>query len=119
RTGEADVPPAGVVERARAGDERAQASLEAVFGELATGIANAVLVINPSVVILGGGLALAEDRLLEPLRRRITALVPAPPRIVLGRLGAEAALVGAVEWAADAAIADVVADLQLPAVARV
>jgi hypothetical protein len=39
--------------------------------------------------------------------------------VVLGRLGAEAALVGAVEWAADTAVGDVVAQLQQPAVARV
>jgi predicted NBD/HSP70 family sugar kinase len=119
RTGRSDVAPEDVVDRARAGDEAARASLDAVVAELATGIANAVIVLNPSIVVLGGGLALAEERLLEPLRRRVSELVPAPPRVVVGRLGAEAALVGAVEWAADAAVADVVGELQRPAVMRV
>ena len=119
RTGTRDIVPEEVVERAEAGDQDARASLDAVVAELASGIANAAIMLNPSVVVLGGGLALAEDRLLEPLRRRMTRLVPAPPRVVIGRLGAEAALVGAVEWAADTAIGDVVAQLQHPAVARV
>jgi predicted NBD/HSP70 family sugar kinase len=119
RTGARDIAPEQVVERAGAGDQDARASLDAVVAELAIGIANAAILLNPSVVVLGGGLALAEDRLLEPLRRRMTGLVPAPPPVVLGRLGAEAALVGAVEWAADTAVGDVVAQLQQPAVARV
>jgi predicted NBD/HSP70 family sugar kinase len=119
RTGARDIAPEEVVERAEAGDQRARASLDAIVAELASGIANAAIMLNPSVVVVGGGLALAEDRILEPLRRWMTRLVPAPPRVVLGRLGAEAALVGAVEWAADTAVGDVVAQLQQPAVARV
>jgi predicted NBD/HSP70 family sugar kinase len=119
RTGARDVPPEEVVERAGSGDEHARASVEAVAAELATGIANAAILLNPSVVVLGGGLALAENRIVEPLRRRMAQFVPAAPRVVLGRLGAEAALIGAVEWAADTAVADVVATLQHRAVARV
>jgi predicted NBD/HSP70 family sugar kinase len=120
RIGARDVRSEDVVERARAGDEDARASLEVVFRELATGIANAVTIVNPAVVVLGGGLAraLSDDRFLEPLRQRIAELVPAPPRVVLGRLGAEAALHGAVDWAAEVAVADVVAELQRPAVAH-
>jgi predicted NBD/HSP70 family sugar kinase len=119
RTGDRDAAPEDVVARARAGDDDARAAVETVVDELAIGIANAVIVLNPSVVVLGGGLALAEDSLLQPLRRRIIDFVPAPPRIVVGRLGAEAALVGAVEWAADVAVADVVTELQRPAMAHV
>ena len=103
-----------------AGALAAARDVDAVLRELATGIANAVILVNPSLVVLGGGLAgaLADDRVLEPLRRRIAELVPAPPRVVVGRLGAEAALHGAVDWASEVAVADVVAELRRPAVAH-
>jgi predicted NBD/HSP70 family sugar kinase len=112
RSGGPDVTAEEVVARAVAGDPAAQAALGQALDELAVGIANAVIVLNPEVVVLGGGLARADEGVLAPLRERISALVPAPPAITLGRLGTEAALVGAAEWAAEVAVQDLVGELQ-------
>jgi hypothetical protein len=53
---------------------------------------------------------------LEPLRARISSLVPAPPEIRMGRLGTEAALAGAAGWGADVVVSDFVSELQRRAV---
>jgi glucokinase len=118
RTGGSEVVTAEqVVARAAAGEPEAREALRGVLDELAVGIANAVIVLNPAVVVLGGGLARADERLLEPLRAQIAALVPAPPAITVGRLGLDAALVGAAGWAAQVAVQELVSELQRRVVA--
>jgi predicted NBD/HSP70 family sugar kinase len=66
---------------------------------LARGIASAVMILNPSTVIVGGGISRAGDRLLEPLQRGIAGLVPVLPRVVLSTLGDEAVALGATRLA--------------------
>lgn len=100
-----------VVARAAQGDRRAQRALDTVLDELALGLANTVMIVNPRVVVVGGGIAGAGERMLEPLRARLAEFVPSPPEIVLGRLGPEAALMGAAQWAARMSAADVAAEL--------
>ena len=62
----------------------------------------AVTVLNPSTVIVGGGVSRAGERLLEPLQRLITDLVPVPPRVVLSSLGDESVALGATRLALQA-----------------
>ena len=81
------------------GDEAARRIRDELLQRLASGIASAVTVLNPSTVIVGGGLSRAGERLLEPLERRIAALVPVPPRVVLSTLGDEAVALGAARLA--------------------
>ena len=75
--------------------------LEELFDRLARGIAAAIVVLNPSIVIVGGGVSRAGASLLEPLERRVRALVPVAPRVVLSTLGDEAVALGAVRSALD------------------
>lgn len=84
---------------AAAGDAASIGILDDLVGRLAQGIASAVIVLNPSTVILGGGISRAGAALLEPLERRICQLVPVAPRIVLSGLGEEAVALGAVRLA--------------------
>jgi predicted NBD/HSP70 family sugar kinase len=84
---------------AAAGDEAATEVLEELLDRLARGIAAAVIVLNPATLIVGGGVSRAGERLREPLDRRIRTLVPAPPRVILSRLGDEAVALGAVRFA--------------------
>jgi glucokinase len=84
---------------ARAGDPRALAAIERVAGWLGIAIANAVVLLSPDRVVVGGGIAGAGDLLLDPIRaevlRRVT-LVPAERiSIVPGELGPNAGAVGA------------------------
>jgi predicted NBD/HSP70 family sugar kinase len=92
-----------VFDRAGRGDASARAAVSAAIDELAVGIANAIIVLNPEVVVLGGGLGGAGSALFGPLRERIQPLVPAMPTLVPAELGADSALVGATVWAAQEA----------------
>jgi predicted NBD/HSP70 family sugar kinase len=112
--GNAVAPTAEMVfERAETGDAAARAAVAAAIEELAIGIANAIIVLNPEVVVLGGGLAAAGSALLDPLRERIRPLVPAMPKVVAAGLGPDAALVGATVWAAQEAQGRLRATLEL------
>ena len=65
--------------------------------------------------MIGGGLATAGEILLSPLRQRIRQLVPAMPRIEPSKLGADAAVLGAVRWATDVAQQQLMNGLDGPA----
>ncbi len=98
--GDSDAIDAGVVfAAAERGDEAAQRILDELIRRLARGIASAVTILNPSTVIVGGGISRAGERLLEPLERCIAELVPAPPRVVLSTLGDESVALGAARLA--------------------
>jgi len=84
------------------GDRAAREILDELLERLARGIASAVVVLNPSTVIVGGGISRAGASLLEPLEWRIRELVPVAPRVVLSALGDEAVALGALQLAVQA-----------------
>jgi glucokinase len=101
--GELDAIDAEVVFTAAVqGDQAATEVVDKLVERLARGIAAAVVVLNPAAVIIGGGISRAGERLLEPLQRRIRALVPVPPRITLSTLGDEAVALGGARLALNA-----------------
>ena len=101
------VTGAMVTEAALAGDETAVAILQEVGRRLGEGVAGLVNVLDPSIVVMGGGAAMAGDLLLEPLRAAYRATVegvdvrPEVP-IVPASLGNDAGAVGAALLALDA-----------------
>lgn len=89
-----------IFDAAREGDAF---SLELVDYEaeyLALGVANILNIINPEVVILGGGVALAGDILLNPMREKLNKyalpITLEDLKIIQGVLGNEAGIKGAV-----------------------
>ncbi len=64
---------------------------------LTTGLATITLLVDPDVVVLGGGVAQAGDTLLLPLRERLSAALAwrEAPRITTAALGVEAGRIGA------------------------
>jgi glucokinase len=70
---------------------------------LAISIANAISLIAPEVVVIGGGISSAGDLLIEPLREIVPQYVSMIPRsninIVTAELGTESGLYGAIELA--------------------
>lgn len=69
---------------------------------LGVALANAAMLVNPEVVVIGGGVARAPERLLlEPVRRIVETLVPYPPKVVASALGEKAGVLGAVATALD------------------
>jgi glucokinase len=81
------------------GEPRAHAAVEAWIDHLAIGLANLVTVLTPDRIVLGGGVAAASSRIVEPLRERLAAHVhltdPARVQIVTTALGARAGAIGA------------------------
>ncbi|HTI23999.1 MAG TPA: ROK family protein, partial [Kutzneria sp.] len=71
---------------------------------LAKGILIAATLLGPEAVVLGGGLALAGDLLIEPLRKRLAELIvfQRQPELLLAALGDEAGCLGAALMAIDA-----------------
>jgi glucokinase len=92
-----------IFQHAATGDPAAVAAVARVVNDLATAITNAILVLNPEKVVIGGGLAEAGAAFIEPLRRRIGELVPKMPEVVASQLGPNAALVGAMHLARERA----------------
>ena len=88
-----------VVAAAREGDHLALEVLEEVTNYLAMGVANVISVLNPQMVVLGGGLMQASDLLFAPLCRHVLEwgqpLAARKTRIELSQLGEDAGLLGA------------------------
>jgi glucokinase len=62
------VAAGGVIEAARGGDAGAIAAIELLGRRLGIGIANAINIFDPDVVVIGGGVSAAGELLLEPAR---------------------------------------------------
>ena len=95
-----DVRGPHVTAAARDGDADALAVFDSFAWWVALGIANLVNVLDPSVVVIGGGLVEAGDVLLEPVRAAFDELVLAarhrpPVAIVRAALGERAGAIGA------------------------
>jgi glucokinase len=79
---------------ARAGDRAAVAAVDAVATLVGIAAANLSLVIDPSLIVVGGEVASAGSLFIDSVRRTAARIVPAPTAIVASALGEEAALWG-------------------------
>jgi glucokinase len=94
---DADAVDAETVFRAAAEDDPAAVAIvDELVGHLARGVAAVAAVVDPALVVIGGGLSRAGEPLRARLERGLRALLPRPPRIVLSSLGEEAVALGAV-----------------------
>jgi predicted NBD/HSP70 family sugar kinase len=85
-----------VLRRAREGDDRAQAVVRALAQRIALAVASIALVLDPALIVLGGGIGRNGELLLEPVRRALATLSPIRPRVDVSELGVDAELLGAV-----------------------
>jgi predicted NBD/HSP70 family sugar kinase len=99
----APLTAAAVFEAARREDPRATRAVEVVAAGIALAVAAIVPVLDPELVILGGGIGRNADLLIEPLQRELVAISSFRPRIEVSPLGEEAELTGAVAMALDQA----------------
>jgi ABC-type tungstate transport system substrate-binding protein len=99
RTGRPVAGAAAVAARVRKGDPDAVAVWEEAVGALAEGLAAAVTLLAPRLVVVGGGLAGAGELLLRPLaellRLRLSPRSARMPRLVGAALGDQAGCLGA------------------------
>ncbi len=85
-----------VFDGAARGDAPAVAMVEELAVVLGTAVANTATILDPALVIFGGGLSHAGTLLIEPVRRVVARIVPNVPAIKLSALGDDAQLMGAV-----------------------
>jgi predicted NBD/HSP70 family sugar kinase len=91
-----------VFELAGDGNAAARAVVDHVASRLGTAIATVCAILDPQLVVLGGGIG-ASPLLLRPVRGSAAALVPITARIETSLLGERAALQGAIAVALHAA----------------
>ncbi len=94
-----------VTELAHDGDDAAIDALAEMGRWLGIGVANLVNMLNPDVVVIGGGVIAAGELLLAPARAVVAARALSPSkehvRIVPARFGAESGMLGAATLAFD------------------
>lgn len=98
------ISPEVIAEAARKQDPIAKKIWEREAYYLGTGIANLLVILNPEMIILGGGIARAADLFLGKIRKTLREKVHVGPdvdklRIVKGKLQDIAGAVGAAIWA--------------------
>ena len=98
-----------IVRAARAGDSLAQHVVQEAASYLGVALTGFINLMNPRMVVLGGGLAQVGDLLLEPLREKVreATLVrsAATVEIRTSQLGPQAVAIGAATLALEAAFA--------------
>ncbi|KJY47180.1 ROK family transcriptional regulator [Streptomyces sp. A1547] len=92
-----------VFDAARAGDAAAARAVELEGERLAHTVAAVSAVLDPDLVVLGGGVGHNADLLLHTVRQTLRTLTPLRPKVAPSSLGEDAVLLGAVATALDAA----------------
>ncbi len=95
----APLTPRKIFAAARRGDAGARRVVGVVAKRIALSVAAVVPVVDPELVILGGGLGRNGDLLLDPVVAELAAISPFQPRVDVSALGADAEVVGAVAMA--------------------
>jgi glucokinase-like ROK family protein len=85
-----------VFEAARQKQEWACRIIDETVDYLAIAISNLSVSFDPELIVLGGGVTNSADLLVEPILRRISGMIPMPPRLVVSDLGLRATVMGAV-----------------------
>jgi glucokinase-like ROK family protein len=94
-----DIEAIHVLAACREGDRTARQIVDEAQRQLAMALANLACVLNPEVIVLGGGIVKSDVLDLDLLREWVFKAVPVAPRIVVSTLGSDAGLLGAVALA--------------------
>ena len=81
---------------ARHGDRRAASAAEEASTLIGMAAANVSVVLDPSLIVLGGALIAQVPTFVDDVRRVVARIVPTPCEIVESQLGEEATLWGSV-----------------------
>jgi len=84
-----------VFKAAARGDSIATGIVKETLKFLAYGISNISCVLDPELVVIGGGISILPDDFLEEIKANIKEVIPLVPGIEFSRLGEDGVLVGA------------------------
>ena len=84
-----------VFEAARQGDAVAGTVVDETIQYLSLAVANVSCLLNPEMIIFGGGVARSADLLLDGIRQQVDGVIPVVPRLVTSALGKDAIIQGA------------------------
>jgi glucokinase len=84
---------------AHAHDKLALAVLDHVFDYLSVTVANIICLLDPEMIVIGGGVSRSGDMVVKAIRQRIAGLSAHLPRLALSQLGPDAVLFGALALA--------------------
>ncbi|GAA3470524.1 ROK family transcriptional regulator [Nonomuraea roseola] len=96
---------------ARDGDAEAQQVLEQILARMARAVGTLALLLNPELIVIGGGVAAAGEQIAEPIRRRLPQMTSLTPQLQVSLLGDRAVTVGALRTALDAVESSLLDDL--------
>jgi glucokinase len=103
----AQCQPAELATAARAGDEIALDLWHSAANKLASALVDCCYLLNPEIIVVGGGVAQAGDLLFDPLQDSIFSQLSGPFKdhlqIVPARFGNEAGMIGAARLALEEA----------------
>jgi len=102
--------PRAIFAAARSGDAVAGAVVAEEARRIALHVVPIASVADVALVVLGGGLGVNGDLLLEPVRRLLGEWLPYPPRVEVSSLGEAAVLTGALAVGVRAALDNVFAN---------
>ncbi|MBO1331860.1 ROK family transcriptional regulator [Streptomyces sp. VRA16 Mangrove soil] len=88
-----------VFDAARAGDAAARDAVRQEGERLALAVATVAAVLDPDLVVIGGGVGRGADLLLATVEDALHRLTPLRPRVAAGRAGEDAVLLGALTTA--------------------
>jgi len=94
RSGDPDRDVVELFEAARRGDRQALRAIDDVATLIGIAAANLILVLDPSLIVLGGKVAVQGTPFVDQVQRTVGRIVPGPTRIVVSTLGEEATLWG-------------------------
>ncbi|HEX4204618.1 MAG TPA: ROK family transcriptional regulator [Ktedonobacteraceae bacterium] len=93
----------GIFAAARNGDEIAHTVVEYEGEQLALAVASISAMLDPSMIVLGGGIGRNLDLLREPIEQYLREITPFRPRLVASALGNDVILMGAIATALNVA----------------
>jgi glucokinase-like ROK family protein len=85
-----------VFKAARQGEAWARCVVDETVSYLAFAVAVISAVLDPEVIVLGGGVARSADMLIEPILSELEGVIPVHPNLVPSSLGFRAAVLGAI-----------------------
>jgi predicted NBD/HSP70 family sugar kinase len=85
---------AELIDAAQGGDRRALKAIDDVATLIGIAAANLSLVLDPSLIVLGGTVPAQGTLFVQKVQRTVDRIVPGPTEIVVSALGEEATLWG-------------------------